>query len=200
MEHIKNLKQHILNSAKCIAEKDGIGKINMRLVASESGIALGTIYNYYKTKGDIIADIITEFWRLAFAEIDFPTLFKLEFEDALEQVYDKLLNYLNSFKQNWLEQLAMLSPNEKSIGKIKEREYLERVKAAILISLEHNENVVANYTDEEREKLAEYIFENIMIMLRKNEHDFSFFKRILKIILNNNIGGNIYASNNGDTF
>ena len=41
----KNQKETILSAAKNIAIEQGITKINIRSVAQNSGIAIGTVYN-----------------------------------------------------------------------------------------------------------------------------------------------------------
>ena len=47
---IENPKDMIFQSAKSIAKNKGIDKVNIRLVAKDCGIAVGTIYNYFPQK------------------------------------------------------------------------------------------------------------------------------------------------------
>lgn len=48
---IDNPKQLILSHAKVILYDHGYQKLSMRALSKACGIALGTIYNYYPTKG-----------------------------------------------------------------------------------------------------------------------------------------------------
>ena len=66
---IKNYREIILSEAKDIAMKEGISNINiscccLRIV----GIAIGTVYNYFPSKGDLLVAIIEDFWEGAFCE------------------------------------------------------------------------------------------------------------------------------------
>lgn len=183
LARIQNLKEHILDSAKILAEKQGISNINMRMVANESGIALGTIYNYFPTKGDIIAAVVADFWKAAFASINLTALRQVDFVTALELIYFELLNYLHTFKENWLEQLTLLKGTDKTISLAKEKEYLLKIHSIILVSLEQNQAVIASYSAEERIRLSKFIFETMITMLKKDEQDFSLFKKILNKIL-----------------
>lgn len=183
MAHIPNLKQHILDIAKALASKYGISKINVRMVAKESGVAIGTIYNYYPAKGDIIAAVIADFWKAAFANISPDIFHKVDLISALEQVYYELLKYVSSFKDNWLEQLMLLNAKDKDIGRAMEKEYMQKIYSAILALLEHNAHVLEHYTHQEREGLARFIYDNILLMLKRNEQDFSLFKKILQRII-----------------
>ncbi|MEG0485723.1 MAG: TetR/AcrR family transcriptional regulator [Oscillospiraceae bacterium] len=181
--NIKNMKQHILENAREIAIDKGVSNINMRDIAKASGVALGTIYNYYPTKGDLIADIVAMFWQDAFANININLLHTMDFEANLEYIYFELLKFLNSFKSDWLSQLAMLSKDEKNVGRAKEKAYLAQVYNIVLLSLNKNKAASLNYSDAEREKLASLIFKIMLMMLREGEQDFSLFKKVLNKIL-----------------
>ncbi|MEF9865000.1 MAG: TetR/AcrR family transcriptional regulator [Oscillospiraceae bacterium] len=181
--NIKNMKQHILENAREIAIDKGVSNINMRDIAKASGVAIGTIYNYYPTKGDLIADIVAMFWQDAFANININLLHTMDFEANLEYIYFELLQFLNSFKSDWLSQLAMLSKDEKNVGRAKEKAYLAQVYNIVLLSLNKNKAASLNYSDAEREKLASLIFEIMLMMLREGEQDFSLFKKVLNKIL-----------------
>lgn len=180
---IINLKEHILSTAKDIATKEGIDKLNVRRVAKESGVAIGTIYNYYPSKGDIVTAVIEDFWKNAFAGINFSILDELDIIDRTEMLYLHLLNYLNNFKESWMNQLSLMSIDDKSIGRKKEKEYLNKIHLMIALWLDEDESAAKNLSTDEKRKLAEFIFENILTMLKKDEQDFSFFKKILIKIL-----------------
>ncbi|MEG0852636.1 MAG: TetR/AcrR family transcriptional regulator [Angelakisella sp.] len=183
MSRILNLKEHILKTAKDLSKEQGIAALSVRMVAQQSGIALGSIYNYYPTKGDLIAAVIEDFWKEAFSGIDFSSLRKAETIAALEQIYFQLLGYLCSFKENWLEQLSMLSTADKSAGRAKEKEYLAMVSAFIQKLLEQDTSITGDYAPEELKKLSRFILEQMLILLREGEQDLTLFKKILGRIL-----------------
>ena len=51
-------RQLILKSAREILATEGVEKLNMRRVAISCDIGLGTIYNYYKSKEEIIKEVV----------------------------------------------------------------------------------------------------------------------------------------------
>lgn len=183
MARIANLKEHILETAKSLAEIHGISNLNVRLVAKESGIALGTIYNYYPAKGELIAAVIADFWQTAFAGIDFAKVQSMDYLDSVEYIYFHLLGYLTGFRENWLDQLALLSTNDKMIGRMKEQEYFEKIFRIIRRTLEEGTDASSKFSPDELEKLSRFIFVNMMSMLKKQERDFVFFKKLLGKIL-----------------
>jgi len=60
---IENPKQLILSNAKKILYNQGYHKLSMRALSKACDIALGTIYNYYPTKKDLIVEMMTEYWQ-----------------------------------------------------------------------------------------------------------------------------------------
>ena len=60
---IENPEQLILNGAKEILYNEGLEKFSMRTLSKKCNIALGTIYNYYSTKEDLIVELMTDYWK-----------------------------------------------------------------------------------------------------------------------------------------
>ncbi|MBU5438035.1 TetR/AcrR family transcriptional regulator [Tissierella sp. MSJ-40] len=187
MYNNENQKDTILSVAKDIAAKQGITKINIRSVAQNSGIAIGTVYNYFPSKGDLLVAVIEDFWEGAFVNIDWQSLSNSNFYDNLEKIYDSLHLYLNSFKENWLEQLSLLKTQEKLIGKQKENEYFGKIQSRIMTLIDMDDSLRSYPWTESfsKQKISEFIFENMLIMLKKGEKDISFFMMVLKKIMSN---------------
>lgn len=183
----KGYKDNILSAAKEIAIKQGITKIDIRSVAKNSGIATGTVYNYFPSKGDLLVAVIEDFWEGAFADVDWRSFAKDDFYNNLEKIYNILYVYLNKFKENWLEELSFLKTQEKLLGKQKQNEYFEKIYNRIKYMMEMDNNIKQyQWTDAiSKEKTAEFIFENMIMMLKKGEKDMSFFIGILKKIMSN---------------
>ncbi len=180
----ENYKEIILAEAKEIAINEGISKINIRTVAKKSGIAVGTIYNYFHSKGDLLIAVIEDFWKGAFKEIDLTSFSNGDFYQNLEVIYNILYIYINKLKESWLEQLSLLKSKEKLLGKQKEKEYLEKIHH-IILGLMDMDNNLKDYPwchIVTKEKMAEFIFDNMLIMLKKGEEDIGFFIEILRRI------------------
>ena len=60
---IENPKGLILSNAKELLYNEGFKKFSMRNLSRKCGIALGTIYNYYSTKEELIIEMMTD-WLL----------------------------------------------------------------------------------------------------------------------------------------
>ena len=67
---IENPKQLILNKSKEILYTEGYKKLSMRNIAKACNIAIGTIYNYYSTKKDLVIEMMTEYWEEYFCVVE----------------------------------------------------------------------------------------------------------------------------------
>lgn len=182
-----NHKEVILSKAKEIAMNEGIIKINIRTVAKNSGIAIGTVYNYFPSRGALLIAVIEDFWEGALKNIDWRCLADNNFYDNLEKIYSVLHDYLHNFKENWLEQLALLKTQEKLIGRQKEDEYFQKMYSKIILLIDMDNNLQQYQWSQtiSKENMAEFIFENMLIMLKKEKGDIKFFIELLKIIMSN---------------
>lgn len=78
---IAEKRDHIEKVAKQLFIKQGYHGTSIRQIASEAGVSLGNLYNYYHTKEEILVsligryeEIITERFNDMFAEIEEPLL------------------------------------------------------------------------------------------------------------------------------
>lgn len=67
---IEGAREKILANAKRRLFENGYQHLSLREVARESGIATGTIYNYFTNKDYLIANIILEDWEAATKKMD----------------------------------------------------------------------------------------------------------------------------------
>jgi|GEM_PF-1847107 len=60
---IENIEQKIFNAVVVLIRKHGYSAVNMRMIAKESGIAVGTLYNYYSDKEDLTTTVVYLSWK-----------------------------------------------------------------------------------------------------------------------------------------
>ncbi|MBZ9688777.1 TetR/AcrR family transcriptional regulator [Clostridium estertheticum] len=67
---IKDLKKNIKQSAMELFIFYGYEQVDMKMISKKSGIAVGTLYNYYKSKKFLYMDILEESWQSTFYKLD----------------------------------------------------------------------------------------------------------------------------------
>ncbi len=67
---IKDLEKNIKKSAMELFIDYGYEQVDMKMISKKSGIAVGTLYNYYKSKKLLYMDILEESWGTTFYKLD----------------------------------------------------------------------------------------------------------------------------------
>lgn len=67
---IKDIEETIMNSALDLFGELGYDGVDMKMIAQKSGIAVGTLYNYYANKKDLFLNVFEESWHKTFQRLD----------------------------------------------------------------------------------------------------------------------------------
>lgn len=179
------LKETILQVAKKIAYAEGVAAINMRRIASETHISVGTIYNYYATKGDIIAAVIEDFWMRAFNTSEIESCQINSLVECFESMYVRLAKVLIDYKSIWLGQLTKMEHGDKKIGRGKEKEYFLKIQSILLESISKDPNISKSLWDNglTKEEFSRFLITNMLDLLKRDQRDCSSFIHILNRIL-----------------
>lgn len=185
MNKIVTSRESILKAAKEIAYRDGISELNIRGVAAACGVSVGSIYNYFPNKGNLVVAVIEEFWKSIFERGMCNHHSEVCFIQFFEQIYLRFYDYLKIFKEDMLNQIALLSNSDKENGRQAESQYLSRIRSVMLYHLERDESINQEIWNENftKERFIAFVFQNMISMLKANEGDISFFKEILMMIL-----------------
>ena len=67
---IGNAHDAILEAARRLLAEQGYEHLGMRAIAAGSGLATGTLYNYYRAKDEIVYALMLEDWSATLARMD----------------------------------------------------------------------------------------------------------------------------------
>lgn len=67
---IKDVEKTIRNCAIELFVEHSYAYVDMRMIAKKSGVAVGTLYNYYKNKKQLYLSILEESWQNTFDKLD----------------------------------------------------------------------------------------------------------------------------------
>ena len=102
---IKDLDKKIIEVATKQLFEKGYAKMTMRSISDECGIAVGTLYNYYKSKNIIVADVMLVDWSSMIKENEL--LFK-EVVKLLEQKIEIVRKgYLDDYNEGVIDGLLI---------------------------------------------------------------------------------------------
>lgn len=100
---IENVYGNVLKEGKNILLNDGYNQMTLRLVASKCNIATGTIYNYFKSKDELVATIMLEDWMKMLEGTRPKIKHAQNIIDGLEMVFLMIKDYANIYQKIWIE-------------------------------------------------------------------------------------------------
>lgn len=98
---IKNLRSSILKCAKDELLEKGYDALNIRAVARECGIAVGTVYNYFPSKETLAAHIMMEDWARELERIRLGCELAQSVSEALRALYDGVTAFYAIYRSVW---------------------------------------------------------------------------------------------------
>lgn len=180
---IENPEQLILSRAKEILYNEGIKKFSMRNLSGKCGIALGTIYNYYSTKEELIIEMMTDYWKENFYILEDILNSNDTLYIKLNEIFNKLNNFIKTFKEVWLKPELYENTDCIKKGLEKENIYIEKLVIMIeriLLKEEENNKIKLRLDSYET---AKFILMNYITMVQMPIFKYSSFEMFLKELL-----------------
>ena len=99
---IENLRSELISTGKSLLIEKGYKALTMRQVASASNIALGTVYNYFSSKEEMVASIMMLDWTALFSNSE--SYFKKDTAlDGLREIYEDIKKFSSIYRNVWKE-------------------------------------------------------------------------------------------------
>ena len=162
-------KEAIMQVCRRIAEEKGLKALSMRTVAGECGIALGTLYNYFADKEELviaaIASLWQDFFRLPPEEASPPTLFS----EYVERVFGNVRSHFRKYPDFFAAHSAAIAGS----GRNRARSAMERCTGEIrdsLLAALRNDSAARPFRGElTRESFVEFVLDSIILLLMQNK-------------------------------
>lgn len=181
MNKVVTSKEDILAVSKEMVAKNGIQEINMRNVARQCGVSVGSVYNYFPSKNDLMIAVIDAIWKEIIQGISDSTLSS----GFLENI-EKLFYSVKSGGEKYPFFFSVHSMSVAKSGKDKGREtmnqYFECVKSDLLHSLRKDERVKQEFFSEKctQTDFVEFVFSNLISLLIRKQDSCDVLLEIVK--------------------
>lgn len=171
------LHDTLLDYARNIADTEGIKAVNIRSIAKRSGVATGTVYNYFSGKDEIILELTEEYWSETLIEMK-KYVTADSFCGKLEQIFDFLKDRIDSTARMLMRSLE----NVEAAGHKRMTSMQSTLGKEIIRQMEQDTSVRSDIWNKDftKEKYAEFIIMNLTSMLRTQAPDIQFLLQIVK--------------------
>lgn len=90
---IENLESRLIEEAKKQIEASGYSAVTIRSVAAGCGVGVGTVYNYFPSKDDLLATYMLSDWQQCVAAIQTVSTCSNQPSPVARCIYDQLCQY-----------------------------------------------------------------------------------------------------------
>lgn len=173
----KALGKTLLGCAWDIMESGGPGAINIRLIAKDAGVSVGTVYNYFSNKDDILLALTEEYWEKILVDMQVEIIAD-PFYEQLEEIYAFLSKHIRSSAGILMHSLVSVE----AAGRERMQYILEMIRKDIVQRMKLDANIRLDIWNETftRDQYAQFIIMNMMLYLRGEAFTFDFFIEIVK--------------------
>ncbi|MCY6371641.1 TetR/AcrR family transcriptional regulator [Clostridium ganghwense] len=83
---IKGIEEKIFNAGMNLFGEKGYSNVDMKMIAKEADIAVGTLYNYYSNKKQLYIKVFEVSWKYTFSKLDTIIESSIPLEEKIEGV------------------------------------------------------------------------------------------------------------------
>lgn len=127
---IENVREQLLTEARRQVSERGYSETTIRSVSRSCGLAVGTVYNYFKSKDMLIATFVLEDWMKCLEKM--KNLPRGDIYTYLEGVYNTLLGFAKNNEKLFSSEIAA---KQISSGSLERHRMLRRQIADICLAV-----------------------------------------------------------------
>ncbi|MGO1580841.1 MAG: TetR/AcrR family transcriptional regulator [Peptoniphilaceae bacterium] len=168
-------EEKIINKAKDLIIRDGIEKFSMRKLARECNISVGSIYNYFPSKSNLIMMLIRIIWtdiiHMAGKKDDFNN-----FIDYLEWLFKGIQMGNKKYPGFFSHHSLIFSQEDKVEGESKMNEYFEKIYKKLVLFLENDSQIRKDAFNDNftKEGFVKFVFQAYVNNLIRGEEDYTY--------------------------
>lgn len=183
-------KQMILATAYELVAEQGAGALSMRNIAERCGVSVGSIYNYYPQKTELLADTLEMFWKDAINSESLSAMHPAQGEGFVafcERLMDCLEEPLARFRETWLKDIGQFGSKEIAAGRSRENHYFAHIKRGLEAALENDGDIDESLFCEglTKEALCSHIWDVMLMYLRRGDDASTLFALLRRALYKN---------------
>lgn len=178
-------KEEIMLVCRRIAAEKGLKSLSMRAVAGECGIALGTLYNYFSDKEELLIAAIASVWQDIFSlteqEDNSPPF---RFSEYVEKVFANVCGRFRDYPDFFMAHSVAVTASGKDRARKAMEHCTEKIRGSLLAALRRDNAVSAQAFGDSfsEESFVEFVLDSIILLLMQQKSCDTLITVIKKVI------------------
>ena len=184
MNKIVTSKEEILQTSRKLIQQQGWSAVSIRSVAAACDVSVGSIYNYFDSKTDLVNAIIESVWREIFHKPEDMAIFT-NAENSIKWIYERMAYGSQTYPGFFTLHSISYLREDKSDGVRRMQHAWHHIILGITEALKHDTNVRPDAFNDEftAEKFAEVLFSQVVSSLLQQNFDPSIVLVIIHKVL-----------------
>jgi TetR/AcrR family transcriptional regulator, cholesterol catabolism regulator len=151
-------KEEILAKCREIAQSQGLKAVTIRNVAKELDVAVGSLYNYFPSKDDLMLETVTSCWHNVF-HFEGAAFDRKDFLSVLRYFDSSLEKGMKTYPGFFSLHAFSFADNEKGKGEERMQEVFTHMKAMMKATLDDDPKVRPDaFKDLDENKFIDMVF------------------------------------------
>lgn len=163
---LENIKEKLIIEGRKTLIEQSYKKLNIRDIAKNCGIGIGTFYNYFSNKEEFVSEIFRDDWKNTLCLADKLVVSNEQLKEKIRKIYFSMQGFVDKYIAIFYE-IAMLKGYEHKT------EYDIRdlyTKVEDIISVEKEKGTL--HSELSPEKMSHFIVSNLMYLSKNNYMSF----------------------------
>ncbi|GFI22268.1 HTH-type transcriptional repressor Bm3R1 [Lachnospiraceae bacterium] len=184
MNTIITSKEAILDTSRQLVTTKGWSAVNIRSVAAACGVSVGSIYNYFSSKSDLVTATVESIWHDIFHFSERQTEFD-SFADCVQWIYDSIKTGSKRYPGFFTSHSMHFLESDKTDGQQRMAQSWEHIQAELFRVLKKDKKIRPDVFDKALtpERFVDIVFSLIVsALIRQNYDDSGVMELINRII------------------
>ena len=172
MNTVVTSKEEILKTSRELIRREGWSAVNIRSVAAECGVSVGSIYNYFDSKADLVGATVESVWCEIFHRPEDETVFP-HTQACITWLYDRMEYGCKQYPGFFTLHSLGFMGEDKSHGRRKMQRTWRRILDGLCSVLQQDARVRPDAFTEQftTEKFADILFSLMLSALMRQDYD-----------------------------
>ena len=172
MNNVVTSKEEILKTSRELIRREGWSAVNIRSVAAECGVSVGSIYNYFDSKADLVGATVESVWCEIFHRPEDEAVFQ-NTQACITWLYQRMEYGCQQYPGFFTLHSLGFMGEDRSAGRRKMQQTWQRILDGLCSVLQRDAGVRPGAFSEQftAEKFADLLFSLMLSALIRQDYD-----------------------------